>query len=63
MFALIDATTPDPNPTSPTPEPEETAENKPQDERFHPGKHHEHMVIHPPSTGVPHVDPGAVVFS
>jgi|HubBroStandDraft_4_1064222.scaffolds.fasta_scaffold1445434_1 hypothetical protein len=41
---------------------EEPAEKKPEDEKFHPSKHHEHMVIHAPQTGVAHVDPGAVVF-
>lgn len=51
----------------PTPNPagsgEEAAEKQSrEDARFHPGKHHDHMTIQAPETGITHVDPGAVVF-
>jgi hypothetical protein len=48
---------------SPAADPAENAENKREDNEFHPHKRHEHAVIKPPQTGVTHLDPGAIVFS
>ncbi len=35
---------------------------KREDEKFHPHKHHDHMVIERQGTDVAHVDPGAIVI-
>jgi hypothetical protein len=54
--------------SSPAPAPRPDAAKPPalppehQNETLHPGHHHDHVVIKPPSTGISHIDPGVVGF-